>query len=504
MLPLTIAASVLAAVSPADPAKESPGTSLTIYSSADPAGFDPQQFAAQQRAGYNPQFASQVPGFGIVRQTRSLAVQAGTFDVPFTDVAAFIDPTTVGFVDLTDPSTTVLEQNFQFDLVSPEKLYEKYLGREIKVDVAMGDETESVQGTLLSANQGQFVLQTKDGVRVVPAGGAQVQLGELPGGLLTKPTLVWKLNAKSTGDHLVRTTYQTSGMTWRADYNLVLDASDTSADLSAWVTLLNLSGASFPDTQLKLVAGEVQRIQPQPRIMARGVEMMAMADAAGSGGFEEKQLFEYHLYTLPRKTDVLANTSQQIALFPPKPGVKVAKELVLPPVGFMWNGSEPILDRGWGVGQKQKVGVFVSFRNDEKSGLGLPLPKGKIRAFKRDDADGSLEFVGEDLIDHTPRNETVRIKLGDAFDVTAERTQVDFTVDTARRTMTESWRVTLKNAKTEAQVVDVREALHRWTNWEITAKSLDFTRLDARTVRFAVTVPADGESTLEYTVKYTW
>jgi hypothetical protein len=153
---------------------------------------------------------------------------------------------------------------------------------------------------------------------------------------------------------------------------------------------------------------------------------------------------------------------------------------------------------------KQKVGVFVSFRNDEKSGLGLPLPKGKIRAFKRDDADGSLEFVGEDLIDHTPRNETVRIKLGDAFDVTAERTQVDFTVDTARRTMTESWRITLKNAKRQDQVVDVRESLHRWTNWEITGKSLEFTKLDARTVNFKVTVPADGETTLEYTVKYTW
>jgi len=504
-LPLTLAVSVLAAASAADRAAEGPGTSITVYSSADPAGFDPQGFVAQQRMGMNPQFASQVPGFGVVRQTRTIAMRAGTFDLPFTDVAAFIDPTSVGFVDLTDPSTTVLEQNFQFDLVSPEKLYERYLGREVRIDAAIGDEVESIVGTLLSANQGQFVLQTDGGVRVVPATGAQVQLGELPGGLLTKPTLVWKVSSKSAGEHLVRTTYQTAGMTWRADYNLVLNADDTAADLAAWVTLLNLSGASFPDTNLKLVAGDVQRIQPSPRrgaIGGREVMMMARADA--DVGFEEKSFFEYHLYTLPRKTDVLANTSQQIALFPPRPGVKVEKELLLPAVGAMWGGDQPILDRGWGIGEKPKVEVFLRFRNDEASGLGLPLPKGKVRAYKRDDADGSLEFIGEDLIDHTPKNERVRIRLGNAFDVTAERVQTDFTVDTARRTMTESFRITLRNAKKDAQAVEVRESLHRWATWEIAKKTLDFTKLDARTVNFTVTVPAEGEASFEYTVRYTW
>ena len=201
------------------------GVSLTVYSSADPAGFNPQQFIQQQRMSGQDNVWG-VPGYGVVKVVRRVAVPKGLGELAFTDVAAWIDPTTVSFNDLDDAKTTVLEQNFQFDLVSPSKLMERYLGRSVTLAVAMGQSVSNVTGELLSANQGQLVLRTSDGLKIVPMQGAQVMLGELPGGLLTKPTLVWKLASETGGDHLVRTTYQTAGMTWRADYNIVLDGAD--------------------------------------------------------------------------------------------------------------------------------------------------------------------------------------------------------------------------------------------------------------------------------------
>ncbi|MFO0827873.1 MAG: hypothetical protein U0572_06950 [Phycisphaerales bacterium] len=481
---------------------DQPSVSLTIYSAADARSFDPQQFAAQQRMGADPSFAWQVPGFGIVRETRSVPMKAGQNDLPFTDVAAFIDPTTVSFTDLTDPSTRVLEQNFQFDLVSATKLYERYVGQQ--VELIPKDAKEPVVGKLLASNQGQFVLATDAGVRVVPQAETQVVLGALPGGLLTKPTLLWKLDAKNGGDHTIRTTYQTAGMTWRADYNLVLGADDTSADLTPWVTLMNVSGAGFRNAQLKLVAGDVQTIRPEPVI--RGRPTAARAVLADSGeGFAEAPLFEYHLYTLPRPTDVLTNTSQQLALFAPVTGVPVTKQLVY--VGMPQFGMEQgavITERDVGGGNK-KVGVFVNFKNDDASKLGMPLPKGRVRVYKSaGGADGSLEFVGEDIIDHTPKNESVKLKLGDSFDVTGERVQTDFKIDSSRKEMSESVKITLRNAKKTAQVVDVREYLYRWTNWEITKKTADFRKINSREIAWDVNVPAEGSATLEYTVRYTW
>ncbi|MBL9147888.1 MAG: DUF4139 domain-containing protein [Phycisphaerae bacterium] len=506
MLTPTLAVTLLSSVGGFVGLADQPTVSLTVYSSADPRGFDPQQFAAQQRMGMDPSFAWQVPGFGIVRETRTITLKEGMSDVPFPDVAAFIDPTTVSFTDLTDPATTVLEQNFQFDLVSATKLYERYLGQPIQLLPADGT---PVKGTLLSATQGQFVMQTDAGVRVVPQEKTQVMLGELPGGLLTKPTLVWKLHAKQGGDHTIRTSYQTAGMTWRADYNLVLNAGDTAANLTPWVTLMNVSGASFANAQLKLVAGDVQVIQPQRPMFkgARGAvaEAMAMAD----GGFTQEQLFEYHLYTLPRPTDVLANTSQQLALFPPVNDVAVKKELVYaggPNAGQF--GGQLLTDRDFG-GADTKVGVWLSFKNDEASKLGMPLPKGRVRVYKAgaagpDGSAGSLEFVGEDVIDHTPRNGDVRLRLGNSFDVTAERVQTDFSVDTGRKEMSETIRITLKNGRRNAERVEVRESLFRWTNWSVTKSSQEFRKIDSRTIAFDVEVPAEGSKTVEYSVRYTW
>jgi hypothetical protein len=502
-----IAASTLshAALAPrTEKEKPSEGTSLTVYSSADPAGFDPQQFIQQQRmSGIDNVWG--VPGYGVVKSVRKLTIPKGRGELAFTDVAAWIDPTTVSFVDLDDAKTTVLEQNFQFDLVSPSKLMERFLNREVTLAVPLGEGVSNVTGTLLSAIQGQVVLQTAQGVKIVPMTGAQVVLGELPGGLLTKPTLVWKLASESGGEHLVRTTYQTAGMTWRADYNIVLDDADRSGAITAWVTLMNLSGASYNDAELKLVAGTVNKIQPRIGSgMARGMRMEAMAMADAAGGFEEKEFSDFHLYTLPRKTDVLQNSTQQIALFPPVAGFKVKRELMFDFAGGMMAPGAPILDRDFGVATKQNPAILVSFENKKDNSLGMPLPAGKIRVYKEDSADGTLEFVGEDLIAHTPRNETVKIRLGEAFDVVGERTRTDFTIDNAAKRMTETFRIEVRNQKSSAQKVRVLERLYRWTNWKIENQNTPFEKLDSGTIAFDLDVPSEGKKTIEYKVTYTW
>jgi hypothetical protein len=488
------------------------GPSLTVYSTADPAGFDPQQFVAQQRLGGDAFWPWQVPGYGVVKEVRRVDLREGRNDLPITDVAAFIDPTTVSFTDLTDPAgTTVLEQNFQFDLVSPSKLLEKYVDREIGYETLKdGQVVGSWTGTLLSASQGRLVVRTGEGLRFVAADDPGIRLPALQDGLVTRPTLLWRLAAQKAGEHRVRTTYQTNGMTWRADYNVVLAADERTADVGAWVSLMNLSGASFRDARLKLVAGDVQRIQPrQPWETGKSGRGGVLRAQAEDAGFQEKSFFEYHLYTLPRRTDVLQNTTQQITLFPTAAAVPVQKVLVyygLPDAAHWGPFPEPQLDRQLGSQSNRKVDVYLRFRNDRASHLGVPLPSGKLRVYKQDDADGTLEFVGEDLIDHTPKDEAVLVRLGQSFDVVGERVQADFREARApdgTRRFDETIRVVLRNHRAEPVTVIVKENLYRWTTWEVTSDA-PFTKQDARTVHFEVTVPPDGEQTVTYTVRYTW
>lgn len=493
----TLLSVILATVAAADE------TSLTIYSSADPAGFNPQQFIANQRGGFDSASVWNVPGFGIVKQVRSIPLSKGLNIVPFTDVAAFLDPTTVNFTDLTDGRTNVLEQAFKFDLVSPEKLMQRYLDKPITITILAGDSTTTMSGTLLSATQGQLVLNTPAGLKIVPAAGTSIQLGNLPKGFLTKPTLEWLLDAKKGGDHEIRTTYQTGGLTWRADYNLILNDDDTRADLTAWVSILNVSGKGYTDTKLKLIAGDVQRVAPRPparRAMARG--LIAMEDSGG--GFEEKSFFEYHLYSLPRKTSIASNSTQQLTLFPAVSGLTVQKELLYAPTNSMGWGRDPYMDEYTFPASGKKIEVFVNFENKEANKLGVPLPKGRIRSFKEDSADGTLEFIGEDLIDHTARNETIRIKLGNAFDVVGERTRVDFSINKAGRTMQETIRLQVRNQKNTVQRVVVRENLYRWRTWTMTKTSAPFLKLNSNTVEWTIDVPAEGSREVEYTVTYTW
>ncbi|MAE62419.1 MAG: DUF4139 domain-containing protein [Planctomycetaceae bacterium] len=515
-LPLSLAALLVTTALHAAPPQD-PDVSLTVYSSADPRGFDPQQFIAQQRAGYNPNFASQVPGFGVIRDTRTISLKPDVNTVRFTDVAAFIDPTTVSFADVSpharnakpDKLPSIIEQSFQFDLVSPEKLLNKYIDRSITARILLADGGhEDVTGSLLSNTQGQLVIQTGAGLRILQRSQVQLKLADLPGGLITRPTLEWLVQSPDDAprDHRIRTTYQTGGITWRADYNLLLNQDDTKADISAWVSLMNLSGIAYENAKLKLIAGDVQRVPSAGQYDRRRMEKSMMM-AAESAAFEEKEFFEYHLYTLPRRTTVRNNATQQIALFPAVPDVNVDKVLLyngLPDAAHWSIARNPHLDKNFGNQSNKKVDVYIRLDNSEEDGLGKPLPKGKVRVYKRDDADDSLEFVGEDLIDHTAKGAQILIRVGNAFDVTGERTQTDFSIDKRGHVITESYRIKLNNAKDNPVNVVVKEFLYRWHNWRITRQSDDFKKIDSRTIDFEVQVPAESSRQIEYTVRYTW
>jgi len=499
-LKLTALVAALLAAMPAVAAQPA-GDALTIYSTARPGAISPEFY----RGGGNGQG---VPGYAVVRHQRDISLNRGRNSVRFTDVAALIDPTTVSFESLTDAAgTSVVEQNFQFDLVNTQKLLEKYIDRTISVDQIRGSATESFSGTLLST-AGGLVLKREDGsIQTLPH-NAGVRLPELPGGLITRPTLLWDIAASRAGNHAARVTYQTTGITWWADYNLTYkegaNANACTLDVGAWVSIVNKSGASYPDARLKLVAGDVHRPQPQGRAYPAAVAQRALAMEDRAKGFEEKSFFEYHLYTLGRPTTLPDNSTKQIELFPAARAVPCEKTLVYYGAAGARSYGSPATDRNYGVQSNKKVDVYLGFKNAKERNMGMPLPSGRVRVSKLDNADQTQEFIGEDTIDHTPRNEQVLIKLGSAFDVVGERRQVNFSVDSSRKTMSEEIEVKVRNQKKDAVTVMVKENLYRWTNWQITNKSHDYRKDDARTVTFPVKIAAEGEAVVRYTVTYTW
>ena len=479
------------------------GDALTIYSTAQPGAIAPDVY----RSGGRGQV---IPGYAVVRQQRDINLTRGRNDVRFSNVAAFIDPTTVMFESLTDPAgTSVVEQNFQFDLVSQEKLLQKYIDQTVKVDQVRGNAVESFSGTLLSTSGGMILKRDDGSVQLLP-NNAGVTLPSLPGGLITRPTLVWDLNAKQPGNHRTRVSYQTTGITWWADYNIAYadgaNANACTLDIGAWVSIINQSGASYPEAKLKLVAGDVQRAQAAGRVERRDAPLRSMVAAEAPPGFAEKSFFEYHLYTLGRPTTLPDNSTKQIELFPAARAVPCEKILMYSGQAqvFPVYGASPLTDRNYGVQGNRKVDVHLGFRNSPDHNMGMPLPAGRIRVSKLDSADKTLEFIGEDVIDHTPRNEKVRIRMGSAFDVVGERRQADFRIDTSRKTMAEDIEIKLRNQKKEPVTVVVRENLYRWVNWQITAKTHEFEKQDARTVHFPVKIAAGEEVTVRYSVQYTW
>ena len=498
MKPLRPLAAALALALPLAATAE---TAVTVYSSARPGSIDPQAF----RTGGQ---GVPVPGYALVREERAFVLQPGRNRLRVSDVPAQIDPTTVAFASLTDPKATrVVEQSFEFDLTSTAKLLSRYLEKDIVVDQVRGTGVESVGGTLVGT-QGGLILKQPDGSVRVVENHAGIRLPSLPGGLISKPTLVWDIDTQTPGQHQARFAYQTGGMTWWADYNLAYSdgtGGTCRLDVGSWVTLVNQSGASYADARLKLIAGDVQRVQP-PQTRPQALRAAAPREMLKDEGFAEKAFFEYHLYTLGRKTSLPDNSTKQIELFPTAPGVGCTKDLVYFGQGsaLPYYGS-PMTDRGYGIQSNRKVDVYLRVKNSRENGLGVPLPAGKVRVSKRDPADGTLEFIGEDVIDHTARDETVQVRLGSAFDVVGERRQVDFRIDTTAKWIEEDIEVRVRNQKPdEAVTVVVKETLYRWSAWSILRRTHDFTKEDARTIHFPVKLAPKAEAVVRYTVKYTW
>lgn len=486
----------LAALAATSVAAQAPDFSLTVYSSAQPGQIDIRRLQ---------DYGDNLPGYALVRDSRKMRLSRGRQALRFTDVAARMDPTTVSFTSLTDAAgTRVIEQNYEYDLVSGSKLLERYIGESIVVEQARGDGVEQLAGALLSAQNG-ITLRLDSGEIATLTSWSGIRYPSLPGGLITRPTLVWLVDAARAGDHNVRVSYQAQGLTWWSDYNVVLDESKgCSMDMGAWITLVNQSGGSFPDAQLKLVAGDVHRAPSAPQVFQMRVRTEALAAPMMEDGFQQSELFEYHLYTLGRRTDLPNNATKQIELFPTATGASCTKQLVFtaaPEVRTFWGG--PNVQQGFAATSRGQVGAFLEFENREDNSLGMPLPAGRVRVNQMS-RNGSLEFIGEDVIRHTPRNEKLSLKLGNAFDIVGERRQTRFNVDSKARWIEESFEIEVRNRKKEAATVVVREYLYRWSNWNIASESTKHIKRDSQTIDFPVTIAADGEAKLTYTVRYSW
>ena len=430
----------------------------------------------------------------LVRDQRQVDLPKGGAALALREVSARIRPETALLRSLTRPGgLTILEQNFDFDLLTPHKLLEKYVGKEVQLVRTHPETGEDRYETarVLAANDGVVL---KIGDRIETGVPGRLVFPDVPENLRDRPTLVVSLDSEKAGQQTIELSYLTGGLGWQADYVAELNPDDTALDLSGWVTLTNQSGTSYRNALLQLVAGDVNRVRDEIHLRGDVVMAASMAREAAPQ-MREEGLFEYHLYTLQRPTTIRDNQTKQVSLLNAA-GVSVNKEFRLQGNPYYYRGRQGDL------GQKLKVGVFVEFDNRKKEHLGMPLPKGTVRVYKQDKA-GRPQFVGEDRIDHTPENETVRLKLGDAFDVTADRKQTDFRKlggDGRYNYRFESaYEINLKNAKDEEVMVTVVEPVPG--DWQILSDSHKHSKASADTALWKIAVPAKGETTLTYRVE---
>lgn len=428
----------------------------------------------------------------LIKDVRKVQLKKGLNAIALRDVSAQIRPETALLRSINAiGSLSLLEQNFDYDLLSPAKMLEKYVGKTvtvIKTNPATGAET-SEKATVLSANNG---IVMKIGNRIETGMPGRIVYDDLPENLRDRPTLITQVNNQVTETQTVELSYLTGGLGWKADYVAELNAKEDRLDLSGWVTLNNTSGASYKNAKLQLVAGDVNRVQDQMRTMAKSMRGdMMMAEAAAP--MAEEGLLEYHLYRLDRPTTIAENQTKQVALLSAS-SIPTQKSLLL-------RGADYYYQSQYGeIGSKMKVDVFVEFDNKEATKLGIPLPKGIMRVYKKD-SQGNAQFVGEDAIDHTPKNETVRLKLGSAFDVTADKKQTDFKKASNREYRT-AFEITLKNTKNEPVTVTVQEPIGG--DWSILSESAPHTKVNSHLAQWKIKVPAEGEAKLTYRaiVKY--
>lgn len=430
----------------------------------------------------------------LVKDRRNVKLDQGFNKLAFRGVSAKIRPETAMLRNIANATgLQVIEQNFDFDLLTPKKLLEKYVGKSIRVatmNPATGNE-KIENAKVLSTNNGT-VLQIGDRIEINPRG--RLIFDGVPDNLRDKPTLVTQLNNTSPGPQNVELSYLTGGLSWKADYVAELNAEDNRLDLLGWVTLNNHSGTTYRNANMQLVAGDVNRVKQEYRkTMSRGVASMQAMDMAAP--MAEEALFEYHLYSLGRPTTIADNQTKQVSLMSAS-DVPVDKE-------FLLQGNDYYYRSSYGdIGQKMKIGVFVKLENRETAGMGMPLPKGVVRVYKKDKA-GNAQFIGEDRIDHTPKNETIKLKLGDAFDITADKKQTGFRKQSAsgkyNYAFESSYEIKLKNAKNQPVTVVVREPIPG--DWKMKEETQAHEKVASGTAEWKIIVPAEGNTTLKYRVR---
>jgi hypothetical protein len=445
-------------------------------------------------------------GFGLVKEVRVLNLRRGRQSVAITDVASGIEPTSVGFHSLSSSSGfRVHEQNYQYDLISTDAILSKSVGQRVRFERSFGGHKEMLEGTLLNGpksgsgdsfeqanpdNHG-LVIRTIDG-RIIMDPGGDIEVEQIPAGLIGEPTLLWEVESETAHVDNVELSYITNGLSWSADYVLSLDGFGR-ADLQGWVSIDNKSGATWKDATLKLLAGDVHRINEAMPVASSEAKAIS-AFARRSTGFEEESLFEYHLYTLQRPATVRNNETKQLSLLTGH-NIPIRKRLIVDSIGGRYCPSEGEIGTGAVMPQ-----VRLEFRNDKASGLGMPLPKGKIMVTQRDKS-GSVQLLGEDNIGHTPKNELVSIDVGKSFDVVSFRRRLAFK-HLGPQEYREEFEVELRNRKDNPQSVEVFE--RHYGDWRITRKSQDFVKPDSNTALFTVSLKPNEVKKVTYTVETKW
>ena len=461
--------------------------------SQSPVVSAPESREAVSLTVYSRQAGAANGGFAVVREVRPITVPRGVSALRFEGVPAQIDPTSLSLVSLSDPgSISVLEQNYQYNLVSTQNVLDAAVGQRVRVVRDLGDRVEAVEGVLISQpGQGRIVRLDDGRVLVNPEG--TIELLTLPDGLLSRPSLLWRLAAERGGRHEIEARYLTEGISWKADYVAVVDEAETGVDLTGWVTLQNQSGAAYPEAGLQLIAGDVRRVQPERPEADYGY---AAAEVAVRGAAPQQEaFFEYHLYTFPTPTTIEENETKQLELLSAA-DVGVRRQLVVDASGSYFPFYRRSRPGAGGATNEVSAAVVLEVQNTEANNMGMPLPAGTVRVYKADRR-GNLQFLGEDRIGHTPQGEAVRLYVGDAFDVVATRRVVeDRRVNDRTRELTVE--VEVRNRKETAAQVDVVERVF-YGDWRITGSTHEPERLDARTALFPVTLAPDETVTVRYT-----
>ncbi len=433
-------------------------------------------------------------GFGLVRETREIPLGTGRASLELRDVSAQIQPETVAIKGNTATSLKVFEQNYRYDLLSPQKLLEKYVGKMVKLyrwNGATGKE-DAFDAKVLSVASGSPVYQINGEITYGFPG--RIAFPEVPANLIAKPTLVWLLDS-TAATQKVEVTYLSRGFGWKADYVLSIDDKDTLGDLQGWVTLNNTTGTTYENAQLKLVAGNVHKVVDYPMGgKGEGGIYLEKAKEPAKPKFVEEGLFEYHLYTLNVPTTLQNNEQKQVTLLEGK-GIKLTKKLIFGGASYYYHSSY-----GGFIANNQKVGVYLDIENKESNHLGIPLPKGTVRVYKADKS-GAKQFIGEDAIDHTARDEKVRVKMGEAFDIVADKKQTDW--KPFGSCVSESaYEISVRNHKDSIEEVELVEPAGG--DWEILSSSLPAEKRDQFTFLFHPKVPAKGEVKVKYRVRVRW